>query len=111
MKEKRFVTEVGLKRFAQWKKTALSKCDMSRKGTIDEPLVKWVQLINDSPAAYTTSCCSGRYFNIFQQKNSFQKKNFQKKFLKFLLIFQTGYQWWNSLGHPKFKKKDSRGFS
>ena len=83
MKEKRFVTEVGLKRFAQWKKTALSKCDMSRKWTIDEPLVKWVQLINDSPAAYTTSCCSGRYLTFFSKKQFSAKKIFRKIFKNF----------------------------
>ena len=39
-----FPTQVGHKRFAQWKKTALSKADLSRKGSIDEPLVEWVNL-------------------------------------------------------------------
>ena len=39
-----FPTQVGQKRFSQWKKTALSKADLSRKGSIDEPLVKWVNL-------------------------------------------------------------------
>ena len=39
-----FPTQVGQKRFAQWKKTALSKADLSRKGSIDEPLVEWVNL-------------------------------------------------------------------
>ena len=39
-----FPTQVGQKRFSQWKKTALSKADLSRKGSIDEPLVEWVSL-------------------------------------------------------------------
>ena len=39
-----FPTQVGQKRFLQWKKTALSKADLSRKGSIDEPLVEWVNL-------------------------------------------------------------------
>ena len=39
-----FPTQVGQKRFSQWKKTALSKADLSRKGSIDEPLVEWVNL-------------------------------------------------------------------
>jgi len=55
-----FVTEIGLKKFAQRKKTALSKADFSRKGSIDEPLVAWVELVNSCPSTFTTSCCSGR---------------------------------------------------
>ena len=66
MKKGDFITSVGLKRFAQWKKTALSKTDLSRKGSIDEPFVPWVNLINNFPKTYTTSCCSGRIAVIEQ---------------------------------------------
>jgi len=66
IEEKAFMTSVGLKRFGQWKKTALGKTDLSRKGSIDEALIPWVTLINEYPLTYTTSCCSGRIAIIEQ---------------------------------------------
>jgi len=46
--------------FQQQKSTSLSKVDRSRKGSIDEPIVDLVHLINQHDQYFTTSSCSGR---------------------------------------------------
>lgn len=46
--------------FESDKKTALSKIDKSKKGSIDEPIVDLINLINSLDDYYTTSSCSGR---------------------------------------------------
>lgn len=46
--------------FDSWKKTALSKLDKSRKGSIDSKIQKHIRLLNKHPNYYTTSTCSGR---------------------------------------------------
>lgn len=48
------------KQFEQCKKSALNKEDLSKKGSIDEPILNLVNLINVSEFYYTTSTCSGR---------------------------------------------------
>ena len=47
-------------RFADEKARALSQVDLSRKGSVDEPIAALVRYINALPAYYTTSSCSGR---------------------------------------------------
>eukprot|EP00058_Branchiostoma_floridae_P003316 XP_002588804.1 hypothetical protein BRAFLDRAFT_89765 [Branchiostoma floridae] len=46
--------------FARWKKQCLSASDLSRKGSIDEPIVELVNFINGQEFLFTTSSCSGR---------------------------------------------------
>lgn len=38
----------------------LQKCDKSPKGSLDEPIIELVHLINDENNFVTTSSCSGR---------------------------------------------------
>lgn len=49
-----------LKQFKLWKRQCLDKEDLSRKGSIDEPIRPLVELINRDEFYYTTSTCSGR---------------------------------------------------
>ncbi|MBW3019386.1 hypothetical protein KY329_04350, partial [Candidatus Woesearchaeota archaeon] len=42
------------------KKNALTKLDKSTKGSIDEPVIPILNLINSMNDYYTTSSCSGR---------------------------------------------------
>jgi len=42
------------------KKNALTKLDKSTKGSIDEPIIPILDLINEMDDYYTTSSCSGR---------------------------------------------------
>jgi tRNA wybutosine-synthesizing protein 3 len=42
------------------KKNSLEKIDKSRKGAIDQPIKKILDLVNKKPNYYTTSSCSGR---------------------------------------------------
>ena len=46
--------------FDNEKKNTLSKLDKSTKGSIDEPILPVLDLINDMEDYYTTSSCSGR---------------------------------------------------
>ena len=79
--------EVPIKKFRQWKKTALSKHDLSRKGSIDAPLVEWVKLINQCDKTYTTSCCSGRVAVTRQAEEGGQKKGLDWVFMR-LVFFE-----------------------
>lgn len=80
--------EVEQKKFGQWKKTALSKHDLSRKGSIDAPLVEWVELINGCSMTYTTSCCSGRVAVTRQCEEGGQKKGLDWVFMRFEKYFK-----------------------
>lgn len=42
------------------KKACLSAVDLSRKGSIDSPILELVAFINDQANFFTTSSCSGR---------------------------------------------------
>lgn len=53
-------TQKQLKQFSLAKQQCLSREDLSRKGSIDEPIRRLVELINSSQFYYTTSTCSGR---------------------------------------------------
>ncbi|TRY87546.1 hypothetical protein DNTS_007096 [Danionella cerebrum] len=46
--------------FQQWKKQCLNKCDLSKKGSVDEDIAHIVSLINCRDRYFTTSSCSGR---------------------------------------------------
>ena len=46
--------------FENQKKTFLAKLDKSKKGEIDKPIKRLINLINKSKNYYTTSSCSGR---------------------------------------------------
>ncbi|MFH1209270.1 MAG: tRNA wybutosine-synthesizing 3 family protein [archaeon] len=58
--------------FNEQKKAALNK-DKSNIGSIDEPILKTINLINSSKNYYTTSSCSGRIILIKISQNG--KKN------------------------------------
>ena len=46
--------------FDEIKRNALKKSDLSRKGSVDEPIVELVIFINQLDNYFTTSSCSGR---------------------------------------------------
>ena len=46
--------------FRSEKTRVLSKADLSRKGSVDEPIRELVDYINELDSFYTTSSCSGR---------------------------------------------------
>ena len=48
------------KLFANQKLAAFSSKDLSRKGSVDEPIRELVDFINSSDSYFTTSSCSGR---------------------------------------------------
>lgn len=50
----------NLKNFQNSKNETLNKDDLSRKGSIDEPIRNLVDIINQNTYYYTTSTCSGR---------------------------------------------------
>lgn len=52
--------QAKLKGFHLAKQQCLNKEDLSRKGSIDEPIRPLVDIINNNPYYYTTSTCSGR---------------------------------------------------
>lgn len=56
--------------FQQQKSTNLAKVDLSRKGSIDEPIVDLVHLINQHDQYFTTSSCSGRIC-VFEEVDNF----------------------------------------
>lgn len=57
--KKRFKMSIESK-FAAQKLDAISGQDLSRKGSVDEPIKDLVALINSLPQYFTTSSCSGR---------------------------------------------------
>ncbi|XP_035683563.1 tRNA wybutosine-synthesizing protein 3 homolog [Branchiostoma floridae] len=59
--------------FARWKKQCLSAADLSRKGSIDEPIVELVNLINGQEFLFTKSSCSGRIL-VFAEKHEEKKR-------------------------------------
>ncbi|XP_064645140.1 tRNA wybutosine-synthesizing protein 3 homolog [Lineus longissimus] len=59
--------------FTKHKKSCLSAADLSRKGSIDAPIVDLVTFINDRPNYFTTSSCSGRIV-LFEESSPAQKK-------------------------------------
>ncbi|XP_078687023.1 tRNA wybutosine-synthesizing protein 3 homolog [Branchiostoma floridae x Branchiostoma belcheri] len=59
--------------FARWKRQCLSAADLSRKGSIDEPIVELVKFINGQEFLFTTSSCSGR-ISVFAEKHEEKKK-------------------------------------
>lgn len=61
--------------FNKLKNSTLNKEDLSRKGSIDEPIRQLVDIINANQFYYTTSTCSGRITLIDKPHgNSGQKK-------------------------------------
>lgn len=48
------------KTFCNIKEHTLKRADLSRKGSIDEPIRELVDIINSNPYYYTSSTCSGR---------------------------------------------------
>ncbi|CAH1272735.1 TYW3 [Branchiostoma lanceolatum] len=59
--------------FARWKQQCLCATDLSRKGSIDEPIVELVNFINGQQFLFTTSSCSGR-ISVFAEKHKEKKK-------------------------------------
>ncbi|XP_066294216.1 tRNA wybutosine-synthesizing protein 3 homolog [Branchiostoma lanceolatum] len=59
--------------FARWKQQCLSATDLSRKGSIDDPIVELVNFINGQEFLFTTSSCSGR-ISVFAEKHKEKKK-------------------------------------
>lgn len=51
---------LGSKQFMQQKEQCLSGVDLSRKGSVDAPILDLVNFINAQPDFFTTSSCSGR---------------------------------------------------
>lgn len=63
------------KQFVKFKEQCLNKTDLSRKGSIDDPIRRLVEIINENPFYYTTSTCSGRITAISKPElNSGKKK-------------------------------------
>ncbi len=56
--------------FQNDKRSFLSKKDKSRKGSIDEPVKKLVEVINSKDVYFTTSSCSGRILLVQSALNS-----------------------------------------
>ncbi|XP_051556983.1 tRNA wybutosine-synthesizing protein 3 homolog [Myxocyprinus asiaticus] len=50
--------------FQQWKNQCLSKCDLSKKGSVDHDISHIVSFINSHDQYFTTSSCSGRMILI-----------------------------------------------
>lgn len=46
--------------FQSDKARVLAKADLSRKGSVDEPIRELIHFINSQDSYYTTSSCSGR---------------------------------------------------
>lgn len=59
---------VGL-HFSTEKARVLSKVDLSRKGSVDEPIAELVSYVNSLKEFYTTSSCSGRLV-VLQEVNA-----------------------------------------
>lgn len=51
---------MSLKLFSNQKQAAFAGQDLSRKGSVDEPIRDLVDFINSSDKYFTTSSCSGR---------------------------------------------------
>ncbi|KAL4239799.1 tRNA methyltransferase tyw3 [Mactra antiquata] len=60
--------------FDNQKKTCLSSVDLSRKGSIDAPILDIVQFINEQANFFTTSSCSGRLLVIDNDVDGLIKK-------------------------------------
>ncbi len=61
------------KYFDLQKKSTLAKVDLSRKGSIDEPIVPLVSYVNELNDYFTTSSCSGRIAVIDQPRKRVKK--------------------------------------
>ncbi|XP_013077723.2 tRNA wybutosine-synthesizing protein 3 homolog [Biomphalaria glabrata] len=59
--------------FANQKIQRLLRADLSKKGSVDEPIVDLVEFINSLPHYFTTSSCSGRIL-IFENDLQADKK-------------------------------------
>lgn len=59
--------------FKKQKADSLAKADISRKGSIDEPIVDLVHYINKSDEYFTTSSCSGRIY-VYEERNEVETK-------------------------------------
>ena len=55
--------------FSSEKARVLGKVDLSRKGSVDEPIAELVSYINSLSDFYTTSSCSGR-LAVVQEVNA-----------------------------------------
>lgn len=55
--------------FSSEKARVLSKVDLSRKGSVDEPIAELVSYVNSLDDFYTTSSCSGRLV-VMQEVNA-----------------------------------------
>lgn len=62
--------QVRLKNFQVLKQQCLSRIDVSKKGSIDEPIRDLVDLFNASSNYYTTSTCSGRILLISKPRTN-----------------------------------------
>ena len=56
----------GSSHFQSDKTRVLTKVDLSRKGSVDEPIRDLVEYINAQDSFYTTSSCSGR-LTVFRE--------------------------------------------
>ena len=55
--------------FSSEKTRVLSKVDLSRKGSVDEPIAELITYVNSLSSFYTTSSCSGRLV-VMQEVNA-----------------------------------------
>lgn len=66
--------------FAQEKKRCQFKLDLSRKGSIDEPICDLINYLNSFSNFYSTSSCSGRLI-LISKKNTKDKKDIKWLFV------------------------------
>jgi len=59
--------------FAKQKAQCMESNDLSRKGSVDQPIEFLVSFLNEQPAYFTTSSCSGRII-IFEETPGCQKQ-------------------------------------
>ncbi|XP_049604378.1 tRNA wybutosine-synthesizing protein 3 homolog [Syngnathus scovelli] len=74
------------KAFSECKKRCLNKCDISKKGNVDEDIVHLVSLLNSCEEYFTTSSCSGRITVI---DTALENCGVQKKNLVWLYVSHT----------------------
>ena len=60
--------------FDQQKQRVISKADLSRKGSVDEPIRDLILQLNDHPDLVTLSSCSGRLLMVRAGTTGQQKK-------------------------------------
>jgi Methyltransferase TYW3 len=78
-----------LRIFSQQKLTCLSKADLSRKGSVDEPILDLIHFINDCERYFSTSSCSGRIC-LFEEPEVLPWQYAEKHRICLFLLFIFG---------------------